>query len=84
MAAGLPVAATALDGVEEIIQDARHGLLTPPGDAPALARAVVTLSRDGDLRQRLSIEARRRVAEFTIDRMVDCTAEVYASIGGLK
>lgn len=84
MAAGLPVAATALDGVEEIIQDARHGLLTPPGDAPALARAIVTLSRDGDLRQRLTIEARRRVAEFTIDRMVERTAEVYASLGGVK
>ncbi|HZM71407.1 MAG TPA: hypothetical protein VFB95_13695, partial [Candidatus Cryosericum sp.] len=65
-------------------QDARHGLLTPPGDAPALAQAVVTLSRDGDLRRRLSDEARRRVAEFTIDRMVERTAEVYASLGGSR
>ena len=60
MAAGVPVAAAGLDGVEEIIEDARHGLLTPPGDAKALARAVVNLSRDGDLRRRLAGAARRR------------------------
>jgi len=83
MAAGVPVAATALDGVEEIIEDARHGLLTPPGDAPVLARAVVILSRDRDLRQRLAGAARQRAAEFTIDRMVERTAEVYASLGGV-
>jgi glycosyltransferase involved in cell wall biosynthesis len=83
MAAGVPVAATALDGVEEIVEDGRHGLLTPPGDAPALARAVLILSRDGDLRRRLAAAARQRAAEFTIDRMVERTLEVYASLGGV-
>ena len=84
MAAGVPVAAAGLDGVEEIIEDARHGLLTPPGDAKALARAVVNLSRDGDLRRRLAGAARSRVEDFTIDRMVDRNLEVYASLGGVS
>src|SRR5439155_2669521 len=39
MAAGTPLVVTALDGIEEIVEDARHGLLVPPGNAPALARA---------------------------------------------
>jgi glycosyltransferase involved in cell wall biosynthesis len=82
MAAGVAVVATALDGVEEIIEDAAHGVLTPPGDAPALARAIVRLAADGALRARLVSEARRRADDFTIDRMVDRTREVYATLGG--
>ena len=81
MAAGVPLIASALDGVGEIVEDARHGLLTPPGDAPALARAMVTLSRDGALRERLAAEARRRVEAFTIDVMVERTEIVYGSLG---
>ena len=82
MASGTPLVATALDGVEEIIEDGRHGLLTPPGNAPALARAMVILASDADLRSRLAEAGRRRVLEFTTVRMVERTVEVYRSIGG--
>jgi glycosyltransferase involved in cell wall biosynthesis len=84
MAAGVPVAATALDGVGEIIEDARHGLLTPPGDAGAMARAIRTLLEDGSLRARVVPEARRRAGEFSIDLMVEKTEAVYASLGGVS
>src|SRR6185436_19693353 len=49
MAAGIPVVSSSPDGVEEIIEDARHGLLTPPGDAAAMAAGipVVSSSLDG-------------------------------------
>jgi glycosyltransferase involved in cell wall biosynthesis len=83
MAAGVAVVATALDGVGEIIEDATHGVLTPPGDAPALARAIVRLAADDALRERLVSAARRRAEEFTVDRMVDRTREVYATLGGM-
>jgi L-malate glycosyltransferase len=83
MAAGVPVAATALDGVGEIIEDARHGLLIPPGDAPALARAIRTLLEDVSLRARLVAEARRRAGEFSIDHMVERTEAVYRTLGGV-
>ncbi len=80
MAAGTPVVATALDGIEEILEDARHGLLVPPGDAPGLARAIVVLAGDATLRARYSAAARKRVLEFSADRMVERTAQVYRSI----
>lgn len=80
MAAGTPVVATALDGIEEILEDAHHGLLVPPGDAPGLARAMVVLARDAALRAGYSAAARKRVLEFTADRMVERTAQVYRSI----
>lgn len=80
MAAGVPVAATALDGVREIVEDGRHGLLAPPGDVPALARAIVLLAADPALRSRLREEAVRKAGEFTIERMIDRTEEVYRSM----
>jgi glycosyltransferase involved in cell wall biosynthesis len=80
MAAGTPVVATALDGIEEIIEDARHGLLVPPGNAPALARAMILLARDPALRSRYAAAARERVGAFTADRMVEGTLAVYRSI----
>lgn len=80
MAAGTPVVATALDGIEEILEDARHGLLVPPGNAPALARAMILLAGDPALRSRYAAAAKTRVLEFTADRMVERTGEIYRSI----
>ena len=80
MAAGTPVVATALDGIDEIVEDARHGLLVPPGNAPALARAMVLLARDRALRSGYAAAAKERVLEFTADRMVEGTLAVYRSI----
>jgi L-malate glycosyltransferase len=82
MAAGVAVVATALDGVEEIIEDAEHGVLTPPGDVQALAGAIARLAADGSMRARLVNGARRRADDFTIDKMVDRTREVYVTLGG--
>ena len=80
MAAGTPLIATALDGIEEIVVDARHGLLVPPGNGPALARAMVLMARDPRLRARYSAAAQARVLDFTIERMVGGTEDVYRSI----
>jgi glycosyltransferase involved in cell wall biosynthesis len=57
-------------------------MLTPPGDAGAMARAIRTLLEDEPLRARMVSEARRRAGEFSIDRMVAGTESVYASLGG--
>ena len=80
MASGTPLVATALDGLDEIVQDARQGLLVPPGNAPALARAIVVLAEDPRLRARYSAAALKRVMEFTADSMVEKTENVYRSI----
>jgi L-malate glycosyltransferase len=80
MAAGVPIVATALDGVDEIVEDNRHALLVPPGNVPALARAIILLVSDADLKRRLSAAARGRVREFTSERMVERTEAVYRSL----
>jgi glycosyltransferase involved in cell wall biosynthesis len=78
MAAGLPVVASRVGGLPEIITAGRDGLLVPPRDPNALAHAVVRMLRDDGLRQRLASEGRKRVrAKFGVDRMVDETVKVY-------
>jgi glycosyltransferase involved in cell wall biosynthesis len=62
-AAGLPVVAEEVAGVPEVVEDGRTGLLTPPGDVQAYADAIRRLLTDEAERMRLSVNARRMVAE---------------------
>ncbi len=54
MATGIPVVATAVGGIPEIIEHGRTGLLTPVGDAQAMAQAVRQLLEDGSLAQHIA------------------------------
>jgi glycosyltransferase involved in cell wall biosynthesis len=79
MAAGLPVAATRVGGVPELAAHGVTGLLTPPGDAPALAAALSLLLGDAALRARVGQAGRRRaVQEFSLDHMAGRFAELLA------
>jgi glycosyltransferase involved in cell wall biosynthesis len=63
MAAGVPLVAAAGGGMLEIVEPERSGLLTPPGDAGALAAALLRLAREPELRARLVAGGRQRVRE---------------------
>jgi glycosyltransferase involved in cell wall biosynthesis len=58
MACGLPVVATNVGGVPEIVGDGQTGFLVPPGDIPAQTRAVSLLVRDANLRTEIGLRAR--------------------------
>ena len=65
MAAGLPVIATDCDfGPAEMIEHGRSGLLVPPGDAAALARAMEQCVETADLRKQLGNAAARAIRKF--------------------
>jgi glycosyltransferase involved in cell wall biosynthesis len=69
MAHGLPVVATAVGGVPEQIRDGETGLLVPPDDPDAIARAVIRLHDDAGLRSRLGSAAAAQVrSERTLAR----------------
>jgi glycosyltransferase involved in cell wall biosynthesis len=78
MERGRPVIASAVGGLPELVLDGETGLVVPPGDAEALAAAIVRLARDPALAQRLGEAGRRRaVAEFSEERCIERTAELY-------
>lgn len=80
-AAGLPVVASRVGQLARLIEDETGGLLVPPGDAGALARALNRLRRDPGLAARLARAGRRRVAAEHTWRAV---ARQILSIGGLR
>ena len=63
MAVGLPVVASSVGGVPELIVDGETGFLVPPGDSHALAAAIERLLDDAALRRRLGAAGRSRVSE---------------------
>jgi glycosyltransferase involved in cell wall biosynthesis len=70
MSCGLPVVASAVDGLAEIIQDGHSGLLIPPDDPAALATTLERLCRDAALRQTLGRAARCEVeTRFAVERI---------------
>jgi len=80
-AAGVPVVATRVGGVPEVILDGDTGLLVVPGDPHALAAAVLAFIGDPKTASRLSAAARlRAVSAFSPKRMLDDTLAVYADV----
>lgn len=63
MACGVPCVGTAVEAVPEILVDGETGLLVPPSDDVALARALETLLADRERARRMGEAGRRRVAE---------------------
>jgi glycosyltransferase involved in cell wall biosynthesis len=81
MAAGVPVVATNVGGVPELIEDGVCGLLVPPHDPRALSSAICRLLTDPVLANGLAAAAKRSVRErFSVERMVRETEELYASL----
>ena len=78
MARRIPVVASDVGGIPEVVTDGVDGLLVPPEDAAALAAAIIRLLRDPDLRRRLGEAGFRTVADrFSIDAQVRRIQAVY-------
>jgi glycosyltransferase involved in cell wall biosynthesis len=80
MAAGRPVVAAASGGPAEMIDDGSTGLLYPPGDRAALARALRRLFDDAELRTRLGAAAREKARAFEPELVAAQVTEVYRSV----
>ena len=80
MAAALPVVATDVGGVADVVEHERTGLLVPSGSASALARAMVRLARDSTERRRIGLAARETVrTRFSADRLVGDVSALYTA-----
>jgi glycosyltransferase involved in cell wall biosynthesis len=81
MAAAAPVVATRVGGTPEAVQDGVTGMLVPPGDPRALARAIHQLLADPELAARLGQGGRHLVCRrFSMDAMVQATERLYHSL----
>ncbi|MGH7307127.1 MAG: glycosyltransferase [Candidatus Rokuibacteriota bacterium] len=81
MAAARPVVATRVGGVPDLVDHGVSGLLAPPGDAAAVAEAIVALLGDDDRRRRLGEAGRKRVyPAFSAQRLVADIDRLYSDL----
>jgi len=80
MALGKAVIASAEGGPTEIITPHRDGLLSPYGDAPALAGAILRLLEDEPLRREVGLAAARRARDFSVERYAERFGEAIAAV----
>ncbi|HYZ99778.1 MAG TPA: glycosyltransferase family 4 protein [Acidimicrobiales bacterium] len=81
MAAGAVVVASALEGYGNVATDGVDALLTPPGDADALGRALARALDDSRLRADLLATAELRAQEFSMVRLAELYMDRYARLG---
>jgi L-malate glycosyltransferase len=78
MAMGLAVVGTRAGGIPEAVEDGVTGVLVPPGNAAALADAIVGVLRDPARRTRMGAAGQARVRDqFGVDRLVEGTLAAY-------
>jgi glycosyltransferase involved in cell wall biosynthesis len=79
MAAGLPVVATRVGGIPEIIDDGANGLLVAPRDPQSLAAAILQLLGNEEVAKRLARSARDRACgQFGFDRLLSELDSLYS------
>ncbi len=82
MAMGLPVIATNISGIPELVENEKTGLLVAPGQPDKLAENMLRLLTDGQLRNRVIAAGRQRVArEFDNRQLIRELAEIYRNEG---
>jgi glycosyltransferase involved in cell wall biosynthesis len=81
MAAGVPVVASCVGGIPDVITDQVSGLLVEPGEPRALAQAIVAILTDEALRQRLREAAHRDVKRYSVDAVLAEVESLYRELG---
>ena len=76
-AAGLPVVATAVNEIPDIVTNGVNGLLVPPCDATGMAECFVSLARERTTRDRLGTRARVAAQQRTIETVVKAYEDLY-------
>lgn len=81
MAAGLPIVASQVGGIPELIEPGKQGFLVPPGDSSQLAAAIGVLLADRQRAAVLGAAGREKIlAQFTVQNMWQQTDAVYREV----
>lgn len=84
-ASGIPVIASRVGGVPDLVEDGKTGIIVNPKDIPDLKRALLKLLNDSELKLEMGKKARRRIElEFTWDKICDKLEAFYSEVIGQK
>ena len=77
---GLPIVASSVGGIPDIIEHGKNGFLVTPGDECELADAIVHLYTDAGMRDAMSTAALRRAKDYRPEKMIECYWNLYREI----
>ena len=80
MACGVPVLASAVGGLPEVVVDGETGFLMPVGDLDAMIANGVRLLQDAALHERMRTAAARRALDYSADRVVPLYERLYEDV----
>lgn len=84
MAHGVPVIASDIGGLKELVEDGNGGWLARPGDPSGLARAIAYAATNPERLREQGEKALERARLFSIDRMVEQTEAFYRRLVELR
>ena len=82
MAVGLPIVASNVGGISDLVKDGKNGLLVPPADAQALERAISGLLKDKARRKQLGKAGKKMCRAYSAEAMVEQINNLYARLLG--
>jgi glycosyltransferase involved in cell wall biosynthesis len=82
MSAGLPIVASRVGGIPDLIKDGENGLLVPPANAGALERAISDVLSDKAKRERMGETSKRMCSPYSVEAMVDKIDNLYSRLLG--
>ncbi|MCK5216663.1 MAG: glycosyltransferase family 4 protein [Methanosarcinales archaeon] len=80
MACSVPIVASKIGGVPDVVRDGENGLLIPPRDSDALADAITYLLENEDIREKIGKNGRKKVEDYSWNRIAEETEKVYSSL----
>jgi glycosyltransferase involved in cell wall biosynthesis len=70
MFAGLPVIASDLPTIREIITDEENGLLVEPGNSKSIAEKIIFMYNHPNLREQFTLKSKDKIKPFTLDKSI--------------
>jgi glycosyltransferase involved in cell wall biosynthesis len=80
MACSVPIVASEIGGIPDIVKDGENGLLAQPGDSEALADAIIYLLENKDVRERMGKNGRWKFENYSWERIAEETEMLYMNI----
>ena len=80
MAAGLPIVATRVGGIPDLVIDGKNGMLVPPKDTVALERAISELLSDKARRKQMGETGKRMCRPYSVEAMVEKINDLYSRL----
>ena len=80
MACGVPIVASKIGGIPDVVRDGENGVLVPPRDSEALADAIIYLLKNEDVREKMGKNGRKKVKDYSWEKIAEETENVYLSL----